>query len=126
MILCKEQFMEIYSVKMLYKFSVENVNRILYEESVCLFHAENFDDAFEKAEKFAEKQYDEYLNIYGNTVIYQLSDLVEAFIIDDEMEFEDGTEVFSTIFEMKNTRDNPLDCRYSRCPAEDMYIIRHA
>lgn len=43
--------MKIYSVKILFKYEIEDSNRAIYEESLRLFHAESFDEALDKAKK---------------------------------------------------------------------------
>ena len=64
--------MERYGIKMIFQFLIENESRILYEESIRLFHANSFDNAFKKAENYAVTLYDEYTNIYGQKVTYKL------------------------------------------------------
>lgn len=118
--------MEIYSVKILFKYEIEDSDRAIYEESLRLFHAESFDDAFDKAKKMAMDEEREYINVYAKKVKYRFYENAEAFWLFDELEFEDGLEVFSTNFELKNPDDDPVDKRYYSCSVQDMYIIRQA
>ena len=108
--------MERYGIKMIFQFLIENESRILYEESIRLFHA----NSFEKAENYAVTLYDEYTNIYGQKVTYKLLDTVESFLMHEEISFEDGAEIFSSIFESEDL----FKLRYTRCSVADMYIIR--
>ncbi len=121
----KRNKMNTYGVKILFQNIIENENRRIYEESVQLFHAESSDEAFEKAEKLARESRFEYTNIYGKKVTYKLYDSIEAFIIYDDISFKDGAEVFSTIFEMKNPSNDPIECRYNACTIEEMLILRN-
>ena len=112
--------MKRYGIKMIFQFLIENESRILYEESIRLFHANSVDNVFKKAENYAVTLYDEYTNIYGQKVTYKLLDTVESFLMHEEISFEDGAEIFSSIFESEDL----LKLRYTRCSVEDMYIIR--
>lgn len=118
--------MKIYAVKLLFQYTVENENRRFYEESIRLFHADSPDEAFEKAEKMAAGETDEYVNTDGKKVKYSFYDSVGTFWLFDEPEFEDGTEVYSVYFEMENPEDDPIEKRYKCCTAEDMYPLRNA
>lgn len=118
--------MEIYSVKILFKYEVESSDRVIYEESIRLFHAESFDEASDKAKKIAFDEEREYINVYAKKVNYRFYEIVDDFWLFDELEFEDGTEVFSEYFEMKNSEDEPIYTRYNSCSVEDLYIIRQA
>ncbi len=118
--------MEIYGVKIIFQYLIENESRIIYEESVRLFHAESFDGAFDKAEKMAKDEEYEYMNVYAERVKYRFYKNAEAFRLFDKLEFEDGSEVFSTHFEMQDAGDDLIEKRYCSCSAEDMYIIRQA
>ena len=77
-------------------------------------------EIFPKAENYAVTLYDEYTNIYGQKVTYKLLDTVESFLMHEEISFEDGAEIFSSIFESEDL----FKLRYTRCSVEDMYIIR--
>ncbi len=118
--------MEIYSVKILFKYEIEDSDRAIYEESLRLFYAESLDEAFDKAKKMAMEEEWEYINVYAEKVKYRFYENTEAFRLFDELEFEDGLEVFSTYFEMKDPDDDPVDKRYYSCSVQDMYIIRQA
>ena len=48
--------MEIYSVKILFKYEIEDSDRAIYEESLRLFYAESLDEAFDKAKKWLWKR----------------------------------------------------------------------
>lgn len=117
--------MDIYGVRLLMQFVIENESRKFYEESVRLVHAESFDDALKKAEKIAENENLEYTNIQGKKVTFKIYGSVEAFVIYDKISFEDGAEVFSTVFEINDTEDDPIKKCFSSCSADDMYILRN-
>lgn len=118
--------MKIYSVKILFKYDIEGSNRSIYEESLRLFHAESFDEALDKAKKIAFDEEWEYINVYARQVKYRFYKIVSDYWLFDELEFEDGTEVFSEHFEMKSSEDDPIEKRYNSCSIKDMYIIRQA
>lgn len=117
--------MKNYAVRLLFQFIIENESRKIYEESIRLFYAKSHDEAFEKAEQIAKCESFEYTNVYSQKVTYKLYDLIESFIIYDKMNFADGTEVFSTIFEMKNPSDDPIEQRFKSCSVDDLYVLRN-
>ena len=95
--------MKIYSVKILFRYEIENSNRSIYEESLRLFHAESFDEALDKAKKIAFDEEWEYINVYARQVKYRFYKIASDYWLFDELEFEDGIEVFSEHFEMKSS-----------------------
>ncbi|MCM1226494.1 MAG: DUF4288 domain-containing protein [Clostridium sp.] len=113
-----------YSVKILYQFIIENEKRRFFEESIVLFRAASFDEALEKAEKYAESQNYEYTNTYGVRIYFRFYKALEAFVICDEIIFEDGLEVFSAMYEMNGSGRESAEKIFKRCSAEDMYILR--
>lgn len=118
--------MNIYAVKLLFQYIIQDEKQSFYEESIRLFHAETPDEAFEKAETMAAGEADEYINTDGKKVRYSFYDSVGTFWLFDEPEFEDGTEVYSVFFEMENPEDDPIEKRYKCCSVEDMYPLRNA
>lgn len=112
--------MERYGIKMIFQFLIENESRILYEEAYVFFMLIPLIMLLKKAENYAVTLYDEYTNIYGQKVTYKLLDTVESFLMHEEISFEDGAEIFSSIFELEDL----FKLRYTRCSVEDMYIIR--
>jgi len=118
--------MNIYSVKILFRYETEESDRAIYEERVCLFRAESFEQARQMAESTALSQEFEYYNVYARNVKFRYYCIAEDYLLFDALEFENGTEVFSTHFEMKNPHDDPVEKRYQRCSVEDMYIIRNS
>ncbi len=118
--------MEIYSVKLLLQYTIENESRKIYEESTRLFHAKSYEDAFEKAENYAVSCLSyEYTNIHRQKVKYGFYDVIGAFSLFDDLNFKDGTEVFSVHFELKNSDNDPIENRYECCSIDDMYILRN-
>ena len=73
--------MRIYGVKILYR--IEAGADVFYEESVVRVEAGSFDEAFKKAEDYAQGEcMDEYENPYGETVrqsVVRIMDCFEAF-----------------------------------------------
>jgi len=118
--------MNIYSVKILFRYSIEESPRALYEESTRLFHAESFEDAHSMAVRMAMREEYEYFNVYARKVRISFYAIADDFWLFDNLDFVDGTEVFSSHFEMKNPDDDPLEMRFNRCSLEDMYILRQA
>ena len=80
---------------------------IAYEESIVIFQAESFDTAFEKAERFAKENEDDYQNIYGQTIQVRYYDAVDSYLIDEmqELQLQDGVEVYSRIIESNLKED---------------------
>lgn len=70
-----------------------------FEEQVLLFNAKSFDHAFDKAEKYMNKQvrFPSHKNIYGQTVRVEVLEYVSSYHLFEEPSMEDP-EVFSSIF----------------------------
>lgn len=113
--------MEIYAVRLIFQFIIENDNSKMYEESIRLFHADSSEDAFERANRIAECEEFEYTNVYGNKVHYKFLNSTETFLIHNEIQFKDGDEVFSRIVET----ENPVNGFFKSCSVEDMYVLRN-
>ncbi len=99
---------KLYGVKIIMRSAVEKENHTIeyfYEELIVSVNAENIDDVFYKARKYAEGYCDEHENPYGETVkteIYNISDCFEIFDEEDDVRevyskfyFKDGTECSS-------------------------------
>ena len=113
-----------YSVKIIYKYSVENGD-CFYEESIMLFHAASFDEAYEKAEQYVENYMEkEYKNMRGESVTQSVVSYADCFEIIEE---EDATEVYSSY--MKNRYDmepdDYLKLITDTCSKEELLDLRH-
>ncbi|MQR85523.1 DUF4288 domain-containing protein [Bacillus megaterium] len=95
-----------YGVKVLYKYLIvdkPNIEKIdenyeehqIFEESILLIKAPSFDQAYEIAEKKAKEYEDSYINVYDQTVNFQLIESLDAFLLCEEDELPSGTEVYS-------------------------------
>ncbi len=86
--------MRIYGVKILYR--IEAGADVFYEESVVRVQAGSFDEAFRKAEEYAQGEcMDEYENPYGETVRQSVAQIVDCFEAFDSE--GDVQEVYSRI-----------------------------
>lgn len=84
-----------YSVKVVYTYLIGDSDKRFYEEQILLICAEDFDEAFEKAEKYASECVGEYVNSDGEKVKTEKVDILTCFEpFDDE---EDVQEVYSSI-----------------------------
>lgn len=91
-----------YSVKVVYTYLIGDSDKRFYEEQILLICAEDFDEAFEKAEKYASEYADEHINPDGEIVKTEKVDILSCFsVFDDE---EDGViEVYSSITKNRTT-----------------------
>jgi len=90
----KEKAMRIYGVKILYR--IEAGEDIFYEESVVRVQARSFEEAFEKAENYAQGEcMDEYQNPYGETVRRSIAGILDCFEAFDQT--GDVQEIYSRI-----------------------------
>lgn len=86
--------MRIYGVKILYR--IEAGADVFYEESLVRVEAHSFDEAFKKAEEYAQGEcMDEYENPYGETVRQRVAAIVDCFEAFDSA--GDVQEVYSRI-----------------------------
>lgn len=88
---------KLYGVKVILHSMVRDKDNIViqnsYEEMILSVKAENFDSAFEKAEKYAKGYCVDYENPYGDTVSTEILDFSDAF---ESFNEDDGvTEVYS-------------------------------
>ena len=114
-----------YSVKVMFTYSVEPDNRKFYEESIYLVDAETFDDAYEKAEEYTREFELEYTNPKGQKVKTEKIDFIDCFLAFDE---EDGVqEIYSAI--LKNVSSLSDEDFYeaitNQWDAEEMYDLRY-
>ena len=114
-----------YGVKVIFTYSVEPDNRKFYEESIYLVDAESFDDAYEKAERYA-KDYDlEHRNPKGQKVKSEKIDFVDCFLAFDE---EDGVqEIYSATFKNKSSlsEEGFYKAITNQCDADELFDLRY-
>ena len=96
----------------------------IYEESIRVVKAKNFDDASDKVERIAKELCSTYTNIYGKNVCEQVYDIIEVYKL---FELKDGEEVFSSHFKISPNMDieDILDVRYQSCTEKDMRVLRN-
>ena len=89
-----------YSVKILIRHAVETGEAFI-EESIILLDADTFDEAYLKAEKYAEENEicESYKNMAGKWVKSEVLSLVDCFAVYED---EDVTEVYSSIIRCRN------------------------
>ena len=112
-----------YGVKILYTYSVNNGEKIFHELSVLSVNADSFDEAYEKAEKYASETCETYLNVNEQTVEMSFEAL-DCFLAYEE---DDVFEIYSGF--MKNSTSlsdgEYLDAVTQTCTAEEIYELRH-
>ncbi len=90
---------KLYGIKIVLRHSVQNHETVLerkYEEIVLAIKAQDPDEAFAKAEKYAREYCNEHENPYGDTVKIELAAVLDCFEAFDE---EDGvTELYSKFY----------------------------
>ena len=81
-----------YSVKLLLQYTVDG-NDTFFEDSVVIFEADSFEDAYEKADRYMKDNglTEPYRNAEGLTVT-RTARAVDCFSVIEE---DDGTEVYS-------------------------------
>ena len=91
----------LYSVKAVFKYTVET-GEVFFEESVLLFDADSFDEAYDRAEQYVEAYglTDPYQNVFGETVSVEV-DYADCFSVYPDG--DDGMEVYSRIIKNKDT-----------------------
>ena len=122
--------MKWYGVKIIYVISLEGEptrldehykdNYIAYEESVVIFKASSFEEAYDKAKVHGKDYEDEYSNYYGQRVVTNILDLVDCFLMNDDvtLDCEDGVEVYSSLIE-STTDIDPKEFLKSRYTMND-------
>lgn len=93
----------LYSVKAVFKYTVET-GEVFYEESVLMFDADSFDDAYDRAGRYVDScgLAEPYKNVFGKTVSVEV-DLADCFsVYPDE---DDGMEVYSRIIKIDDTEN---------------------
>ena len=73
-----------YAVKVIYTYSVGDTGRKLYEQSILSVKADSFDEAYEKAEKYAHSCCLDYENPAGERVRTDGFELLDCFLAFDE------------------------------------------
>lgn len=114
-----------YGVKVIFTYSVESDNRKFYEESIYLVDAESFDDAYKKAEEYANEYDMEYTNPKGQKVKTEKIDFLDCFLAFDE---EGGVqEIYSTTFKNESplSEEDFYKSITSQCDADEMYGLRY-
>lgn len=86
-----------------------------FEESVRVVKAQSFEQAYKIAQKQAENDCSSYVNMYGQTVEYNLVDVIDCFEIYEELQA--GVEVYSsyTCVSKSVSAKDYLEQKYSYC-----------
>ena len=114
-----------YGVKCVYKHTVTD-GSVFYEEQILTVMAESFDEAIERARKYADFQCGEHTNPMGDAVKTELHSMPNCFLAFDD---EDGVrEVYSNTVKNKLglTERNFLASLLQECTKEEMYPLRYA
>lgn len=82
-----------FSAKLRFACLVEHHGLYSYQDSVYVFRAKWFDDAFDKALYLGRKQEREYRNADGETVVWRLKEILSLDLIQGES--LEGAEVYS-------------------------------
>ena len=80
---------------------------LAYEESIVVILANSFDTAYQKAERIAKDNEDDYQNIYGQTIQVRYFDAVDCYLIEEaqEVPLQEGVEVYSRLIESNISED---------------------
>ncbi len=89
---------------------VESLGSDLYIDSVFIFKADDFKDAFEKAIKLGKNQEEEYINANNKRVCWRLKEIISLDLI--KQEELDGVEVYSEPIEIQTDKREPFDVVY--------------
>lgn len=112
---------ESYGVKVVYRWRAGD--QTFYEEKILHFEAESFDQAYEKAEKFARINCieTEHKNPKGQRVWID-----KFYLLDCYMTYEE--EIYSRIFKnpFGNDEEKMLDFLNCHSSVEEMYPLRNA
>ena len=111
---------DLFGVKLVYEYVVHSQKpQVLYEEQVLKISADSFDDAYQKAENYANEYIDKYTNVGGDTVEISLYKAVDCFKCYEE---ENGIqEVYSSFLKADEKSLNSIT---SPCEAEELIILR--
>ena len=113
-----------YSVKLLFRYSVDD-GGTFFEESVVMFDADSFDDAYNKADKYIRDNELTlpYRNIEGKTVTRQVK-AVDCFSVTER---DDGMEVYSSFRKNRNLMPDDVfaDMLLDFSTAEELIPLRH-
>ena len=114
---------QLYGVKLVCRYAVGE--DVFYEERVLRVRADSFDDAIEKASRYAETSLENgRVNMYGQSVEERVCESMNCYLIDEN---EAGIEeTYSSI--MKNQTKMPeeafLDLLTGGCEREEMKALR--
>lgn len=108
---------ELYGVKLIFKYYIQGENpQTLYEERILSVYAISFDEAYEKAEKYAEAYCRQYENINGDRVTVSFYKAVDCFLCEDAE--NDVREIYSGFMKAEdNFCSDP-------CEASELRILR--
>ena len=115
-----------YSVKIIFKNEVGN-GTVIFEESVILVKAASFDEAYEKAEKYAQERTEtdaDYVNMFGQNVHRSVVCYADCFEIIEE---ENCTEIYSS-YKMNRcslSQEDYIGMLTDSCSAEELKNLRH-
>ncbi len=108
---------ELYGVKLIFKYDIQGENpQTLYEERILSVCALSFDEAYEKAEKYAEAYCRQYENISGDKVTVSFYKAVDCFLCEDT-----GNDVCEIYSGFMKAEDN---IRCAPCEASELRILR--
>ena len=111
--------MERYGVKMIYRYTAGK--QVYYEESVLFIRAADFDDACERAERYASTCCGEWTNVQGERVRQEIAGISSYFDIFPEDEEGGVLEVFSRF--QKAQPDLP-ELLLTECTREELHPLR--
>lgn len=116
--------MKKYGLKIFFKSVVGG--ETFFEESIVFLKAEDFDDAYEKAWKYAKERLSEpYLNIYGERVNESVFDIVDCFEMFDE-DTDAVQEIYSCFKKNRNGKPEQefIDFLSDDCTEEELLPLR--
>lgn len=116
--------LSLYGVKIMYTYLVDNKKRF-YEEMIVSVKASSFDEAYSKADKYAQQNCDEHLNPNGETVKTLGYELLDCFLAFDAE--NDICEIYSMYTNNKSqlTDDEFYEAITTQCAPDELYDLRY-
>ena len=114
-----------YGVKVIYTYTVGNNYKKYYEEQILSVNAGSFEEAYEKAEKYAAGYNDAYTNPRGDRVKTEKIEVLDCFLALEEE--ADVQEIYSSFMKNKTslTENEFYDAITNQCNAKELYNLRY-
>lgn len=115
----------IYGVKVILTNTIGTDCKKVYEERILMVKADSFDDAFSRAEQYIQDSFDEYTNIYNETVKTENIEILDCFEAFDD---EDGIQEVYSVFTVNKSgmsEEDYYNVITDCCDEEDLNVLRN-